>query len=104
LFPLLYQNSKKDANPRWINPNTNLDSSLQKTQVIAEFHAKVFPQIPRKKEAILSKTDYDLSKKINFLKKMKATLTCLTIGYNLASLVNAFTIPLMVDFLSSQVT
>jgi hypothetical protein len=35
---------------------------------------------------------------------MKATLTCLTIGYNLAGLVNAFLIPLMVDFLSSKVT
>jgi hypothetical protein len=65
---------------------------------MADFHAKVFPRIPRKKEAKLSKTDFNLSK------KMKATLTCLTIGYNLASLVNAFLIPLMVDFLSSQVT
>jgi hypothetical protein len=34
----------------WINPNTNLDSSLQKTQVMADFNAKVFPRIPRKKK------------------------------------------------------
>jgi hypothetical protein len=45
-----------------------------------------------------------LSKKINLNKKKKATLTCLTIGYNLAGLVNAFLIPLMADFLSSLVT
>jgi hypothetical protein len=47
--------TKKDANPRWINPNTNLDSGLiqsclQRTKVMADFHAKVFLWIPRNKK------------------------------------------------------
>jgi hypothetical protein len=57
-----------------------------------------FPSDIKEKDAILSKTDYNLSK------KMKSTLTCLTMEYNPTGLVNAFLIPLMVDYLSSQVT
>jgi hypothetical protein len=95
MCPLLYRNSK-DAN---INlDNSLLQSCLQKTQVMADFSCQSFPSDTKEKEAKLSKTDFNLSK------KMKATLTCITIRYNLASLVNAFLIPLMVDYLSRQVT
>jgi hypothetical protein len=55
---------------------------------MVDFHAKVFPRIPRNKKIYPSKTDYTLIKKDNSRKKMKATLTCLTIGYNLAVLPN----------------
>jgi hypothetical protein len=65
---------------------------------MAYFSCQSFPSDTKEKEAKLSKTDFNLSK------KMKATLTCITIGYNLASLVNGFLIPLMVDYLSRQVT
>jgi hypothetical protein len=77
MCPLLYRNSKDAI----INlDNSLLQSCLQKSQVMADFHDKVFPSDTKEKEAILSKTDYNLSKKINLRKRMKATLTCQTIG------------------------
>jgi hypothetical protein len=100
---LPYQNSNKDA-------NTNLDNSLlitilfTKDPSYGELPCQSLPLDTKEKESILSKTDYNLTKNIYLSKKMRDTLTCLTIVYNLAGLVNAFLIPLVVDFLSSQVT
>jgi hypothetical protein len=63
LFPLPYQNSKKDA-------NANLDNSLLITILLTKdpsygrLSCQSFPSDTKEKEAILSKTDYNLSKNI----------------------------------------